>query len=240
VAECRLSVPASGQEAPADLQPAPTGDPFWPPGRTFERVLQQARTREADALSLLYRRFLPAIYRFHLARVGEVATAEDLTSETFFAAMASIDQVRAQDELGFATWVLGIARHKLSQHYRILSRRREIALAEATEPPATAEQDDPLAIIMARERWTEVVAALNRLTPEQRLVVLHRCILGHSTDEVAAMMDKPANAIYGLQFRALAALERHLGHLELSGAGGERTPGPAREGRNGHAARRKA
>jgi RNA polymerase sigma-70 factor (ECF subfamily) len=179
---------------------------------TFEDVITRARAHDAEALSLLYRRFLPVVYRFLLSRVGDVPSAEDLTSETFFAVIEGIARVRAQDELGFASWVLGIARNKLAQHFRRVMRRQEIPLAlpEETEPMATAEEDDPLAVLTAREQWAEVVAALDLLTSEQRTVLLHRCILGESTDTVAHLLSKPANAIYGLQFRALAALARHL------------------------------
>jgi RNA polymerase sigma-70 factor (ECF subfamily) len=200
---------------------------------------------------MLYRRFLPVVYRFLLARVDDVPLTEDLTSETFFAVMGGIADVRAKDELGFATWVLGIARNKLSQHFRRLKGRREIpmTLAEGAEPPTTAEEDDPLLVITARESWAEVVAALNLLTPEQRTVLLHRCILGRSTEDVARMMGKPANAIYGLQFRALASLARHLEkHGEQIGPPGRASTemdrrdatGGTSERRRGHAARREA
>ncbi len=212
VADCGTTVSGPAQGAPVTQQHAPSADLFLPAGLSFDRVLHQARARDPEALSLLYRRFLPVVYRFLLARVGAVPVAEDLTSETFFAIMEGIGGVRAQDELGFATWALGIARNKLAQHFRRLKSRRESPLTfpEAAEPPTTAEADDPLLVITARESWAEVVAALNLLTPDQRTVLLHRCILGESTDAVAQLMGKPPNAIYGLQFRALAALARHL------------------------------
>jgi RNA polymerase sigma-70 factor (ECF subfamily) len=228
--------PGARPDAHPDAQlSVPLADPFWPAGQTFERVLAKARAREQEALSLIYRRFLPVVYRFLLSRVADIPLAEDLTSETFFAVMAGISEVRAQDELGFATWVLGIARNKLSQHFRRLKSRREVPMAlaegdEGAEPSATAEADDPLAVIAARESWAEVVAALSHLTDEQRTVLLQRCILGRSTDEVARTMGKPANAIYGLQFRALASLARHLAKNEAAGneAAGNDSRGAAR------------
>jgi RNA polymerase sigma-70 factor (ECF subfamily) len=216
----------------------------WPTGVTFEHVLEHARARDPEAISLLYRRFLPVVYRFLLSRVGDVPSAEDLTSETFFAVMEGIAIVRAQDELGFASWVLGIARNKLAQHFRRVIRRREIPMTfpEETEPLATAEEDDPLAVLTAREQWAEVVAALDLLTAEQRTVLLHRCILGEPTDTVAHLLGKPANAIYGLQFRALAALARHLEEAPLpSGQRQAAAPHPAEgqapERRKRHGAR---
>lgn len=241
MADCSVTTPASQVAAQAQDGGLPD-DTDWPTGQTFARVLERARERDSAALSLLYRRFLPVIYRFLLSRVRDVPLAEDLTSETFFAVMEGLTSVRALDEMGFATWTIGIARNKLSQHFRRLSSRREIpmAVSDLVEPAATAEEDDPLAVITARESWGEVVAALDLLTPEQRTVLLHRCILGRSTDEVAHLMGKPANAIYGLQFRALTSLSRHLrrtrGPDEHASRDGVRT----RERRNGDAARREA
>lgn len=220
---------------------------LWPGGLTFDQVLARSKARDADALSLLYRRFLPVIYRFLLGRVRDVPLAEDLTSETFFGVMGSLADVRATDEMGFATWALGIARHKLSHHYRRVKTHHEVpmALAEVTEPASAAEEDDPLLVLIARERWAEVVAALDQLTTEQRTVLLQRCILGRSAEDVARLMGKPPNAIYGLQFRALAALARHLRQTGPPGGGssGRETFAADRcssEGRKGYGAGRRA
>lgn len=225
--------------APAELAAAhaPLTDPTWPTPHAFAHVLELAQAREPEALSLLYRRFLPVVYRFVLGRVKDVPLAEDLTSETFFAVMRGITTVRAQDELGFATWVLGIARNKLSQHFRERQHHLEVPLADsgAAEPVAHAEEDDPLQVLTARERWAEVVVALNRLTAEQRKVLLHRCILGQPTEEVARVMGKPANAVYGLQFRALASLARFLKHDEPPEPRAHDAPERSRERRDSHA-----
>jgi RNA polymerase sigma-70 factor (ECF subfamily) len=184
----------------------------WPPAQPFARVLDRARALDSAATGQLYARFLPVVYRYVLARVGDVHTAEDLTSDTFIAMVEQISATRAQDELSFAAWLLGIARNKVLMHYR---RRRTgptfaPELDDDAHPSASAEEDDPLAIITARESWSEVVGALNRLTEEQRAVVLYRCVLGYSTEEVAGLMGKKAGTIRALQFRALASLARLL------------------------------
>lgn len=216
----------------------------WPPSLPFELALQRARDLDQAAISLLYKRFLPVIYRYAMARTGDVHTAEDVTSETFFAMVEGITGMRASDELSFAAWLLGIARNKVAMHYRALRSRPDVRheLAEDAHPFATAEQADPLAVITARESWSEVVAALNLLTEEQRSVVLYRCILGYSTDEVAQLLEKQPGTIRALQFRALASLDRHLKaapppQRTLLGGAKPQT-GARREGRNGNASRR--
>jgi RNA polymerase sigma-70 factor, ECF subfamily len=203
-----------------------------PPDFPFVTLLALARGADKAALSALYKRFLPPVYRFILGRVKSVPVAEDLTSDTFFAMLEGITTVRAEDEMGFAAWLLGVARNIVSQYFRRqrLQQNNHPELYQRQEEAAVAEEDDPLAVLTARESWSEVLAALDRLTHEQRLVVLYRCVHGFSTEEVGRALGKPANAIRGLQFRALASLARSLGTQGRDQGrywrGGQRGPDP--------------
>jgi RNA polymerase sigma-70 factor, ECF subfamily len=62
----------------------------------------------------LYPLYLPQVYRYLLARVGNVADAQDLASETFLAALQGLPTYHG--ERPFAAWVLGIARHKVADY----------------------------------------------------------------------------------------------------------------------------
>lgn len=212
----------------------------WPPALPFRLALERARALDRSALGMLYDRFMPVVYRFVLARVGVVHIAEDVTSETFLAVIQGISAMRANDELSFAAWVLGIARNKVLTHYRRLHARPETSqsLTEDEQPLAVADAGDPLMIITARESWAEVVTGLNRLTEEQRAVVLYRCVLGYSTDDVARLLDKQPNAIRALQFRALASLARHLNNHDEITDYREDGHTPSRKGGEGNATRR--
>ena len=199
----------------------------WPPTLPFSHVLQRAKTLDQQALSLLYTRFLPVVYRFTLAHSGDARLAEDLTADTFYAMLEGIQNVRAEDELGFAAWLLSVARRLVAQHFR--RRPAPTApLADLTEdahPTSAADEGDPLAIITARESWSDAVRALNRLTEDQRSVILYRCILGYTTEEVATLLDKQPGAVRALQFRALDTLAHLLG--------GHSAAQPARHERRG-------
>lgn len=212
----------------------------WPPALPFSLALERARALDQSALGMLYRRFMPVVYRYVLARVGAVQTAEDVTSETFMAVINGIGNMRAHDELTFAAWVLGIARNKVATHYRRQRTHPEApqALPESEQPWAVAEEGDPLAIITARESWSEVVAGLNQLTEDQRAVILYRCVLGYSTEDVAQLLEKQPNAIRALQFRALASLARVLKIADRTPVPNESRHTTAQEGGKGNATRR--
>lgn len=193
----------------------------WPPALPFEQTLRQAQAADQQAMGMLYKRFLPVVYRYALAHVGDVHAAEDVTSETFFTIVEHISETRARDELGFVAWALGIARNKVAMHFR-RQRARPDAQFLSDQLDFIGHQPherDPLEVITARESWGEVVAALDRLTEEQRAVILYRSVLGYSAEDVGQLLGKQPGAVRALQFRALASLARFL-----EGAGSDVLP----------------
>lgn len=191
---------------------------------TIERLLDRARHGDSEAVSVLYHRFLPGIFGYIATRVPDRATAEDLTSEVFLQMVEGIAHLRARDEAGFLAWLLRIARVTIAGYYRkrekrpvLLSLQGEEWLAMLSNSP----EHDPVSWAEGREDWQTVVQAINRLTEEQRQVLVGRLILGYDVATVARLLGKQANAIKALQFRALQSLQRLLG----------RTPGssPARQ-----------
>src|ERR1700730_14548450 len=82
------------------------------------RQLDAARRGESEALSILYRQFLPSVFGYITTRVPDRATAEDLTSEVFLQMVEGIARLRARDEAGFLAWLLRIARATVAGYYR--------------------------------------------------------------------------------------------------------------------------
>ena len=64
----------------------------------------------------LYETALPQVYGYLLSRCGNRAVAEDLTAETFLAAVSAVRE-QADSPVGPA-WLIGVARHKLVDHWR--------------------------------------------------------------------------------------------------------------------------
>src|SRR5215510_2752653 len=82
--------------------------------------LQQALADDA-AFEAWYRRTLPRVYSYLLSRcANDVALAEELSQQTF---VSAIDQrARFDGRADLVTWLCGIARHKLADHFRRLER----------------------------------------------------------------------------------------------------------------------
>src|SRR5262249_57394009 len=103
---------------------------------------------------------LPRVSAFRLPGGGKGPPAEDLTAETF---LAAVDAVRAGPGAPVSTaWLVGVARHKLSDHWRRQAREQRALHAVAADPASPAERDDPWDARLDALRAREV---LQRLRP---------------------------------------------------------------------------
>ncbi|HXQ32655.1 MAG TPA: sigma factor, partial [Anaerolineales bacterium] len=79
------------------------------------RLAHQARA-DPEAFAELYRRHVQSVYRYYLAHTGNVKDAEDLTSQTFMAALEGIRSYRGTGP--YITWLMGIASRKRAHFFR--------------------------------------------------------------------------------------------------------------------------
>ena len=163
-----------------------------------------------DPVAAIYRRALPQVYGYLLPRCGSAAVAEDLTAETFMAAVAATRQGRAPEVT--VAWLVAVARHKLVDHWRRAGReRRGLALAGQ----AGQAVDDPWA------DWLDADAAhaaLSRLPAQQRAALVLRYLDGLPVAEVAAHLGRSLHATETLLARSRAALRRVYREGEGHGA----------------------
>ena len=149
----------------------------------------------------IYRVALPQVYGYLLSRCGSAALAEDLTSETFLAAV-NASRRGGPTEISTA-WLVGVARHKLVDHWRRLEReQRSLAAAEAS----FADIDDPW------DEWLDTdaaFAALAYLPVPQRAALTLRYLDGLPVADVAEHLGRTLHGTETLLARARATLRRH-------------------------------
>lgn len=147
---------------------------------------------------------VPEVYGYLLHRTRHEATAQDLTSETMLAAVRTLGE-RWPDHLSVA-WLIGIARHKLVDHWRHLERERRVLELIAANRPVT-----PLHETFDLGRAEE---ALSHLRPMQRTALTLRYVDGLSVSEVATLMERSFHATEKLLVRSRAAFRSRYGELE--------------------------
>jgi RNA polymerase sigma-70 factor, ECF subfamily len=151
----------------------------------------------AQALLDLYDDALPSVYGYFVRRCGDRATAEDLTSETFLAAM---DAARKQNPPQITVpWLIGVARHKLADHYRRRHDRFTVPVAELPEP---IEPDDGWDAELDR---IVAEAVLARLSEQHRTVLALRYLDDRSVPECAELIGRTVHATEALLVRARRA-----------------------------------
>lgn len=168
---------------------------------------QPDQERDAQrALLALYDDALPVVYGYFVRRCGDRGTAEDLTSETFLAAAERVrGDVGAESPspgpppIGIP-WLLGVARHKLADHYR--RRRDPVPVADPPEPDAPADDWDAELDRLVAE------SVLTRLTESHRAVLVLRYLDDCSVGQCAELLGRTVHATEALLVRAKRAFRR--------------------------------
>jgi RNA polymerase sigma-70 factor (ECF subfamily) len=161
---------------------------------------EEERSAGGDPLVAIYGRALPQVYGYLLPRCRSAAVAEDLTAETFMAAVAATRRGAAPEVT--VAWLVGVARHKLMDHWRRLAREeRGLAAVERAEEGVDDPWEDRLDAEAAH-------AALGRLSAPQRTALTLRYLDGLPVAEVAEHLGRSLRATETLLVRARAALRR--------------------------------
>lgn len=148
-------------------------------------------------LLALYDEAVGEVYRYLFARCGNRAVAEDLTAETFLAAVGQIE--RGGVERVTVAWLIGIARHKLIDEWRRGARRPR------SEP---LDDEDGAHDLDGGDQWDAVIdqqlvaAAMSELGAHHRSALALRYFDGLAVPEVATHLGRTVEATETLLVRA--------------------------------------
>ncbi len=192
-------------------------------------LVGRAKARSPSAWTEIYSAHYAAIYRYAKARVFDEATAEDLSSAVFLAALKGIDSYRYNGRPLLA-WLYRIARNVVASHQRKVLGGRADRLRQGLDLPrrviwhlmraqrhearpgdqdltrSASGEGDP-AMMVDR---LDLRDALAKLPASHREIVILRFLVGLSAQEVAAVTGKRPAAVYSLQARAILVLREQL------------------------------
>ncbi|MGO9560734.1 MAG: RNA polymerase sigma factor [Acidimicrobiales bacterium] len=168
-----------------------------------------ASAHSSSELLDLYDEALPHVYGYLLSRCHHVATAEELTSETWLAAAAALTDSlpgmsRPRPDISTA-WLIGVARHKLIDHWRRLQREdRNLQAVASAEETGGNGGDDPwveeLDVLHARE-------ILDQLPPNHRAVLVLRYVDDLPVADVARALGRSEHGTESLLARARSSFK---------------------------------
>lgn len=188
-----------------------------------------ARSQRGDvqAFNTLVIRYQSVAYALALRMVGDADAAADVTQDAFFSAFRNIRSFRG---MSFRAWLLRIVSNGCNDYWRTHRRKpgESLDVLLAGDPSDGGPVDSELARALSDESWSPeaaalraeaiaaVEAALLRLAPDHRLVIVLSDVHGLSYDEIARVADVPLGTVKSRIARARARLrEALLGQAEL-------------------------
>ncbi|MPZ49151.1 MAG: sigma-70 family RNA polymerase sigma factor [Dehalococcoidia bacterium] len=177
------------------------GDSEWEPQR---KLIEDAQAGDLDALGSLYDNHINQVYRYALARLGNVHDAEDVAEEIFLKMLAGLPNYQWR-KVPFAAWLMRIARNEVVSFARRNGRRsQDTELPEEVVDRGNNDPAETTERIMALEDLRKAVALL----PEaQREVIILRFASGLSVADTAKALGKQENNVKVLQHKGMQRLQ---------------------------------
>lgn len=180
-----------------------------------DRELVQACQRgERDAFRALFEQYRNKVYSIALRFAGDDATAMDIAQDTFVKLFSSIRDFRG--ESSFDTWIYRLVVNSCMDHRRRAWRVMPLAdrFQQTLRDPA-----DSLKELLRSERGGQVRAAVERLSPDLRIVVVLRYTEGLSYEQIAEVLGCSQGTVASRLNRAHKRLEQRLSRLMIQDGG---------------------
>lgn len=172
-------------------------------------LVGRSQAGDAEAFGRLYDHYVTLVHRYAYHRVGDRATAEDITSETFVRALRRIDSLSFQGR-DVGAWLIAIARNIIRDQVKSSRFRLEVTTADMRD--ADRATDGPEDAVLQHLANEQLLACVRQLGSEQQECIVLRFLHGLSVSETAEIMGKKDGAIKALQHRAVRRLASLLPH----------------------------
>jgi RNA polymerase sigma-70 factor, ECF subfamily len=172
-----------------------------------EAVLRKDRKATAKLVEL----HADAIYAYVASRlIPQIDKVDDLVQEIFLAAWKGLAAYRGDSRL--RSWLLGIARHKVEDYYRVkLSSPEELPVEDAGELPAEADLEIEEMLDQAQLR-EKVHGILESMPQRYALVLLWRYWEERSAREISQQTGRTEKAVERWLARARAEFRERWTH----------------------------
>lgn len=175
-------------------------------------LLARARRGDADALNELFARYLPPLRRWARGRLPawtrDLRDTDDLVQETLLQTLGRLGSFEPRHEGALQAYLRQALVNRVRDEVRRVARRPAAGVLDEEHPdPAVSPLDEAIGT-EAVERYE---AALQRLAPEEREIVVARVEMGNSYQQIAAAHGKPtADAARMAVARALVRLAAEM------------------------------
>jgi RNA polymerase sigma-70 factor (ECF subfamily) len=182
--------------------------------RTDAELVAAALEGDERAFQEIYERYRRGVQRFVVKRIGDESEAEDVTQDVFLEVHRSLASYAGRAKL--ATWIFGIAHHRVLRQMGQRRRRAALALDAPETPdvrspePSPDERADATRLL---ERCLELLES--EVVPAARQVFRLRYAEGASVRQVARQLGASPNAIKCSLRRTRRMLDEHTRDLRV-------------------------
>lgn len=167
------------------------------------------------AIEMLVRQYETGVFRLALSIVRDQAEANEITQETFIAALRSLPSyTNYRDRKSFKAWLYTIALNHSRSHLR---KRKVIERLRTTLNTIfqieTQKQASPEESVVENEKEVEVWKALNQLDERFRIVVILRYFHELSIAEISEILSINEGTVHSRLHTARERLRNTLIHL---------------------------
>jgi len=176
-----------------------------------ELALVARATAEPAAFATIYDHYFPRVYNYVRYRVGDAATADDLTAQVFERALAHIAHYRPE-RAPFAAWLFAIAHNIVNDHLRAQRRRRWLSL-EVLRHRASPEPQ-PEEIVIHGETRDRLLAAVARLSDREKNIIALKFAAGLTNRRIAELTGLSQSNVGVILYRTMRRLRTELSAKE--------------------------
>lgn len=179
-------------------------------------LISLSQSGDLDAFNDIVERYQSHVFNLSARIMGNMASAEDATQETFISAYRAIGRYRGGS---FRGWLLRIATNQCYDMLRAMKRRPADSLDQSLLNPAfrvPSGGESPEERTLQGELAEELQKAILTLPEDQRAVVVLIDVQGFSYEEAAQAAGASVGTIKSRLSRARARLRDYLSqHMEL-------------------------
>jgi RNA polymerase sigma-70 factor, ECF subfamily len=176
-------------------------------------LLTAVRAGDEDALERLFARYVPQLRQWASGRLPrwarDISDTHDLVQETVFRVFRKLEGFEYRGEGALRAYLRQALMNRIRNEIRN-ARRRPAGeeLDSAVEDPGTS----PVDAAIGEQAVAQYEAALNRLKPEERELIIARVELGLTYQEMVTMLGRPSpDAARMAVARALVRLTKEMG-----------------------------
>ena len=180
-------------------------------GRPLEesKLVERAKQGDEAAYGDLVQAYQGIAFRTAYLIAGSAADAEDAAQEGFVKAWSALHRFRPGAP--FRPWILQIVANEARNRRRAAGRRAHLTLRTVAATPSGEAAPSPEATAIDTEQREQLLAAVNELREEDRLVIACRYFLELSEEETASALGWRRGTVKSRLSRALGRLREQMG-----------------------------